>query len=69
MALQTTDLDSIINHQVAFLSTVWIMITYCGIDCPGTAVDIFWIVTIDINWSIMVMNDFTVITNYTNGYM
>ena len=35
----------------------------------GTSVAVFWIVTVDIYWFIMVMNDKTVVANYTCLHM
>ena len=57
--------NSMIYHLDIHLSSPWILIPYCGINCLGKSVAIFWIVTVNFNCSIMVMNDKTVVTNYT----
>ena len=44
---------------------MWIVKIYCSIDCSGTLIAIFWVITVDIIRTIMVMYDKAVVINYT----
>ena len=53
-------LNSLIYHYDKLLTTLQVLKAYYGINGLGTSVAIFRIINVDIYWSIMVMNDLTV---------
>ena len=58
-------LNHLLDHQNINLSTMWIIITHCSNDYLGTLVVMFWIMAIDINIPIMVMNEKAIISGNT----
>ena len=63
MMLEMRNLNCLIDHQHIDLTSLWMIISNTSTDCAVLLASIFLVITVDTNWSPIIMNDQSFLSN------